>query len=323
MKVATNPLGQFATRLWKAIWSIIEAIGRYLGGSVRVRAIKHPAVRWGLVAALGLYIIVGGIVGWKVYKVKSESTNVRRVLVAYPFPAVLMPQDLILVRDYLNQLKYIRHFAEKTKKPLPADSELRNQLLSQMIETRLLLHTNKKYGVQVTKADVDAAYKKIADSNGGSQEIKKLLNDLYGMKESEFRLLIRDELLREKVRKNLLVQVQVKHILMHDQKQAQEVLDQLKKDQSKFDELAKQRSEDTATRDKAGDLGFIPRGVMVKPFEDAAFKLKKGEMTQELVKTDFGYHIILVTDRKGQIDQKYEDFISDLRKKTKVWTLLK
>jgi parvulin-like peptidyl-prolyl isomerase len=308
------------TQKLKDIW---KAINRYLDGNVRMGWLEHPAVRWALVAIVGIYLLVGAIVGWKVYKAKAESTNVRRTLVVYPFPAVIMPTDIILVRDYLNQLKYIRHFADATKKPLPADKDLRTQLINQMIETRLLLHANRKYGVKVTKADIDAAYKKITDSNGGPTEVNKLLNDLYGMNEKEFRLLIRDQLLREKVKKDVLVQVQAKHILMSDQKKAQDVLNQVKADPSKFDALAKQYSEDTASRDKGGDLGFFGRGVMDPAFEDAAFKVKKGDVVPDLVKTKFGYHIIMVTDRRGKVDQKYEDFISTLRKQQKVWVILK
>lgn len=299
------------------------SLQNYLNGTIRFKFLAHPAVKWGIAGLIGLYVLVGLLVGYKVYKVKAESTNIRRVLAIYPYPALVMPEDVILVRDYLDQLKYIRHFAETTKKDLPPDAELRKQLLTQMVETRLLLHNQRLYGVRVTSADINAAYKKISDANGGAQEVNKLLNDLYGMNEKSFRTVIRDQLLREKYQKDVLVQIQAKHILIRDQSKAQGILDQLKKDQSKFDELAKQQSEDTATRDKAGDLGYFGRGVMTPPFEDAAFKLKKGQMTQDLVKTDFGYHIILVTDRKGKVDMTYANFVAGLRKKAKVWTLLK
>ena len=70
---------------------------------------------------------------------------------------------------------------------------------------------------------------------------------------------------------------------------AKELLERLKKGES-FAKLAEQYSIDGSRR-RGGDLGFFGRGVMVKPFEDAAFALQKGEISG-LVKTQFGYHII-------------------------------
>lgn len=311
------------SQIWTGVKSKTASLGQYLNGTVDIGFFSHPAIRWGLVALIVFYLAIGGLVGWKVYRVKSESTNIRRILTVYPLPAVLMPQDIILVRDYLHQLRYIRHFGEKTKQPLPPDNELRSQLLNQMIETRLLLSAAKKYSTEVSKADIDAAYKKITDEHGGPQELQKLLGDLYGMKESEFRLLIRDQLLREKVRQEVLTQAHVKHILIRDEKKAKELLEQVKKEPGKFEELAKQQSEDTASRDKGGELGFFGRGVMSPAFEESAFKLKKDEITQELVKTEFGFHIIKIVDRKGAIDKSYKDFVTELRSSKRIWALLK
>ena len=79
------------------------------------------------------------------------------------------------------------------------------------------------------------------------------------------------------------------HILVEKQSVALEVLQKLKNGES-FSALAAQYSID-GSRKRGGDLGFFGRGMMVKPFEEAAFKLKPGEVSG-LVKTEFGYHII-------------------------------
>lgn len=68
------------------------------------------------------------------------------------------------------------------------------------------------------------------------------------------------------------------------------VLERLKKGES-FANLARELSVDRGSGKKGGDLGLFGRGVMVKAFEEAAFKLNKGEISQP-VKTEFGYHII-------------------------------
>jgi len=79
---------------------------------------------------------------------------------------------------------------------------------------------------------------------------------------------------------------------------AQKILESLKKTPSIFAELAKKNSQDPGSAVKGGDLGFFARGAMVKPFEEVAYSLKKGEISG-LVKTDFGFHIIQLTDIKS------------------------
>jgi len=81
------------------------------------------------------------------------------------------------------------------------------------------------------------------------------------------------------------------HILVKKQSEALLILEKLKKGEG-FSNLAKEFSIDKGSGKKGGDLGFFGKGMMVKPFEEAAFKLKKGEVTAEPVKTEFGYHII-------------------------------
>ncbi len=84
--------------------------------------------------------------------------------------------------------------------------------------------------------------------------------------------------------------IKCSHILVKKQSEAIAVLERLKKGES-FANLARELSVDRGSGKKGGDLGLFGRGVMVKAFEDAAFKLNKGEISQP-VKTEFGYHII-------------------------------
>ena len=109
-------------------------------------------------------------------------------------------------------------------------------------------------------------------------------------------------------------QVRASHILLKTEgkdesavrTQAQDLIAQLKKG-ADFAELAKKYSQDEGSAKKGGDLDYFPRGQMVKEFDDVAFKLKPGEMTDEPVKSQFGYHIIKVVDRKPATQKSLAD----------------
>jgi peptidyl-prolyl cis-trans isomerase D len=79
---------------------------------------------------------------------------------------------------------------------------------------------------------------------------------------------------------------------------ASNVLKDIKKNPKKFEEFAKDLSQDPESAKNGGSLGFFKRGVMVKEFEETAFTLNKGEIS-DLVRTDFGFHIIRLDDIKG------------------------
>lgn len=86
---------------------------------------------------------------------------------------------------------------------------------------------------------------------------------------------------------------------------AESLLAELKKNPAAFAELAKKNSDDPGSAERGGDLDFFGRGAMVKPFEDAAFSLKTGELSG-VVESDFGYHIIQVTGARGGEKKTYE-----------------
>ncbi|MCB5189809.1 SurA N-terminal domain-containing protein [Methylobacillus arboreus] len=92
---------------------------------------------------------------------------------------------------------------------------------------------------------------------------------------------------------------------------AEEVLAQVKKNPDQFEQLAQQYSQDPGSKDKGGDLGSFGPGAMVKPFEDAVFSMKPGTIS-DLVETDFGYHIIKLTEIQGS-GQSFEAVQGQIR----------
>ncbi len=92
-------------------------------------------------------------------------------------------------------------------------------------------------------------------------------------------------------------QYHVRHILVKTEKEAKDLLDQLKKG-AKFDKLASSKSLDQGSKESGGDLGFNPPSRFVKPFADAMIALKKGETVKAPVQSQFGFHIIKLEDIK-------------------------
>ncbi len=125
-------------------------------------------------------------------------------------------------------------------------------------------------------------------------------------------------------------EIHARHILVETEDEAKEVAERLKKGED-FATLADEKSKDPGT--EGGDLGFFTRGRMVKPFEDAAFALDVGEVS-EPVETPFGWHIIKVEEKRDQplpsfdqvkeiiiaqlLQKKAQDVMTDLRKAAKI-----
>jgi foldase protein PrsA len=109
-------------------------------------------------------------------------------------------------------------------------------------------------------------------------------------------------------------QIKARHILVKDEKTANEVKAKLDKGED-FAKLAKEYSTDTGTAEKGGELGWFGQGEMVPAFEEQAYKMKKDEISKP-IKSDYGYHIIQLLDTKEK--KSYKDMKKDIEYDLKV-----
>ncbi len=148
-----------------------------------------------------------------------------------------------------------------------------------------------------------------------------LIDEFYAAAgEPNYESLDRESYLADPKRFEIPEQVHAEHILIavNDKQsetaaleKANDLYARVKKDKKAFADIAKKHSDDPSAASNSGDLGFFPREAMVRPFSDAAFAMKKGEISKP-VKTNFGYHIIHVLDNKKAGTQSFDEVKAQL-----------
>jgi len=100
-------------------------------------------------------------------------------------------------------------------------------------------------------------------------------------------------------------------------KKAEQILAQLKAKPGDFEKLARENSKDPGSAAQGGDLGFFGKGMMVKPFEEAVLRMKPGEIS-DVVESDFGFHIIKLTEVKPAQVKPFEQVRAEIERDLKV-----
>jgi len=184
-------------------------------------------------------------------------------------------------------------------KPMADSADGKKEMLETMIIRELILQDAAKDGIENTPAVKEKL-----------DELKKrLVVEAYLKKKVEEQSKVSDDEMKKFYDQNkdkfkTADQVKASHILVKSEKEANDVLAQLKAG-GNFEELAKKLSTDGAAA-KGGDLGWFSKGSMIPEFEKVAFAMKEGE-TSGIVKTKFGYHIIKLTGKRAAGQRTFEE----------------
>ena len=188
--------------------------------------------------------------------------------------------------------------AEQKAQGAPDSPELKNAVREELIRRELLIQEAKKAGID-KRADVSAQ----ADAARQAIFIRAFVQDY--LKKNP----ISDEQLKaeyDKIKAHLgNTEYKSRHILVQKEEDAKAIIDNLKKG-AKFEELAKQ-SIDPGSKENGGDLGWASAANFVKPFSEALVALNKGKYTETPVKTDFGYHVILLEDSRPMNPPSFDE----------------
>lgn len=178
-------------------------------------------------------------------------------------------------------------------------------LIDQMIDVELVVQAALAEGATVDEATIDSQVEQLRLAQAGGDEAQFLTflqNNNIADEEELRRLLRRDFLIEQMLLKHTTAeQVRARHILVaatpeeaESRKATAEAILAELQGGADFAALARARSDDPGSAAQGGDLGWAPRGVYVEPFEEAVFSMQPGEL--RLVQTDFGWHIIEVTE---------------------------
>ncbi|MDD5722960.1 MAG: peptidylprolyl isomerase [Syntrophales bacterium] len=259
-----------------------------------------------------------------------------------PEGAVAVVNGAIITQDDFNtELTMMKkQFADADQPDNEQLAKIKEDILESLIARQVLYQESQEKGIEVDDVTLNSQFEKIKtrfpkeDGFKGMLEEMHLTEDALKAKVREGMIIqklidreitglieVSDEEVKEYYDKNPALfkqpeKMQASHILIKVEPEGGETkkadaLKEIKKVQSElkeggnFAELAKKYSQCPSSAN-GGDLGYFARGQMVKPFEDAAFLLKKGEVS-DIVETSFGYHLIQAGDRKPETVIDYKD----------------
>lgn len=295
---------------------------------------------WTILAAVVAVVLVFlTSIGVMLYKYQNETTFVKGVARVVPYPATVADGKFVSMYSFLDQLDILKNYYREFKK-VDFNSEdgknklkdLRKDVMDRLTEDAIIAAEAKKMKVSVPKKELDESFDKLVVSNGGKKDFAEILKKYYGLSIEEFKEKIyKPRALREKMTDKINSEESTNGTA---KKKADDILAKVKAGED-FSKLARENSGDPGSAANGGDLGFFGKGKMVPEFEEAAFKLNVGQVSDP-VRTVYGYHVIKVTDKKkdevraSHILIKVKDFNEwltekkiELKSKKGIWNFYK
>ena len=260
----------------------------------------------GLIIGIIVLIIVVPLIvfGVGIYKLDWDDKYTNQVVKIIPYPAAIVGSNFVTYEEWKNNIDSLTHFYEKQSElgmmppgSEPTQEQIKADELDRLIKKAILYDLAQSKGITVSQEEINTKFEEevLPQSEGGIEEIEQTLDELYGWSIDDFKANVIEEMIyREK-----LAEVYNEDLDGMANDQASAVLEKLQGGAS-FEELAAEYGED-GTAATGGDLGWFEKGVMVPEFDQAIFvDAPVGELYNQLVKTQFGYHIIKVEEIKDE-----------------------
>lgn len=285
-------------------------------------------------------------------KIKNKKTLIVGLLIAIAIIAngckknveglvAKVNKEEITLEEYNAELEvqrtiYVKQFGEEIltqpgPNGLTLDETLRQEVLDGIIVEKLISQDAKGKDISVDGKEIEEALEEMKASIGGEEAYKSFLES-NEISEEYYEEYAKKGILMEKYyldflenteikeedieeffeeNKESLVVLRARHILMSDEEEAKKILERINAGED-FEEIALTESLDSSSAVQGGDLGYFTRGTLIKEFEDAAFALDVGEISG-LVKTEVGYHIIKLEDKKESLKDLQEQIVMVLK----------